>query len=137
MSSHVDCDHPVTKVARAQCRRMRDATLRGVRNSKTAQQLELARSESSTERLAVTRRTLTRDRLFAGIWVRLRRSDDGQWQSGYLVSAMHDNIRVSLDNGEWIEFNWEDHEYEMEQEIYRLEVDRSTDRRRRSRYNGS
>lgn len=131
MISHAACDHPATKSARAQCRRTRDAGMRGVRNSKRAQQLALERAESSADSLTVRRVKLSKDKLFAGIWVRVRVRSDDQWHSGHLLSAMNDNVRVVLDDGTLIQFRWG--EYELEQEIYTLES-AGVDRRRRARY---
>lgn len=135
MSSHAACDHPATKAARAQCRRMRDAGMRGARNSRRAQQLEPERPESSIQSLSVEHVKLSKGKLFAGIWVRLRASRDDEWQCGYLLSAANDNVRVVLDSGERIEFRWESGAYEMEQEIYRLEGDGDNRRTRHARYN--
>lgn len=130
MTSHATCDHPATKAARAQCRRMRDAGMRGVRNSKR----ELERSESAAESPAVETLSLSKGKLFAGIWVRLRRSDEQDWQSGHLLSAASDNVRVVLDTGTLVSFEWGDPDYEIQQEIYSTDDHTGDGGIRRSRY---
>lgn len=154
MVSHNTCDHPATKAARAACRARRrekhphyvddhDSLTAGERMNlecdicypEICEPVRLDEPESTTQTPAVEHVKLTKGMLFAGIWVRLRASDDDEWRSGHLLSAMNDIVRVVLDSGELIQFRWESGAYEMEQEIYRLEGGDSANRRaRRSRY---
>lgn len=154
MSSHAACDHPATKAARAACRARRrqrhphwvddHASMTvGERMDldceiccpETCAPVRLNEPESAAESLTVEHVKLSKGKLFAGIWVRLRCADEQDWQSGHLLSAASDNVRVVLDSGELIQFRWESGTYEMEQEIYTRKGDNVAKRRgRHARY---
>lgn len=126
MSSHGGCDHPATKTARAQCRRIRDAgndhrdkALTARRRKSGGRTRAPGTSESDAKSRYVGSRTLTRDELSPGIWVRIampiKDSRTKQWRSGYLVSAMNDKIRVKLDGRDKLAvFAWGEREIREE-----------------------